>query len=245
MRAPAIFLLLLAFACPGFAGGPKIEQAKLTAQGRPRVYYFYVPPSATDAPAPLLLLLHGSGRSGRTMVESWKKLADKEGLILAGPDATNPAAWTTNNDSPAALRDIIEDVKTRHAVDPQRIYLFGHSAGAQFGLLIACLESEYFAAAAVHAGALWPEEFNVLLPLATRKIPLALWSGDGDRLVPLKLLQSTVAELKNQHFPVDLHVMPGHDHNYYAVSDKVNEAAWEFLKVLRVEKPQFTEYQSP
>ena len=38
------------------------------------------------------------------------------------------------------------------------MYLFGHSAGAGQALYLSLLESEYFAATAVHAGALRTED---------------------------------------------------------------------------------------
>ena len=37
-------------------------------------------------------MLHGSNRTGVTLVEKWKDYAKKENIIIAGPDATNCAA---------------------------------------------------------------------------------------------------------------------------------------------------------
>lgn len=225
-----------------WAAGPKIEEARLQSLGKSRHYYFYVPAAAASGPAPLLLLLHGSGRNGRILVESWRKLADKEGIILVGPDASNPQFWNTKNDGPAFLRDVIEDVKAKCSVDAQRLYLFGHSAGASYGLMIAMLESGYFAAAAVHAGALHEEEYR-MLGYASRKIPIAVWSGSLDRSIPIDAVEATVAEMKRQQFPAELSVMRGHDHNYYMVSDDVNRAAWDFLRAKKNDNPQFKEWQ--
>jgi hypothetical protein len=49
---------------------------------------------------------------------------------------------------------------------------------------------------------------------------------------------------------VDLHEIPGHDHNYYAIADQVNAAAWQFLSANRLEKdpifsPQTQPHSSP
>jgi poly(3-hydroxybutyrate) depolymerase len=56
--------------------------------GKARAYYLFVPDKLTkDHPAPLLLLLHGSGRNGASLTDKWKDLAKKEGIILLGPDA--------------------------------------------------------------------------------------------------------------------------------------------------------------
>ena len=245
MRRPGLILLsLLALSGLVSAAGPKIEKAGVESAGQKRVYYLFAPETAKEHPAPLILMLHGSGRDGRILVERWQKLAEKEGIILVGPNATNPQAWTGQNDSPAFLRDVIEDVKAKYSVDPKRVYLFGHSAGAQFAIIMASLESTYFAAAAVHAGALRPEEF-IAFSYATRKIPIALWSGTNDNLVPINMVKATAAELKRLEFPMELTVMPNHDHDYYSVSDAVNRGAWQFLCDKRIEKPEFTEYAAP
>ena len=60
----------------------------------------FVPDSARNKPAPLVVLLHGSGRDGRILVEHWQSLAKKEGIVLAGPDATARAGWSMRDDGP-------------------------------------------------------------------------------------------------------------------------------------------------
>ena len=45
-------------------------------------------------------------------------------------------------------------LKSKYPINPRRVYLFGHSAGASFALHMSLMESQYFAAAAIHAGAL-------------------------------------------------------------------------------------------
>ena len=63
---------------------------ELITRGKTRAYYLDVPPTIKpDTTAPLILMLHGSGRNGITLVEKWKDYAKKEGIILAGPDASN------------------------------------------------------------------------------------------------------------------------------------------------------------
>jgi poly(3-hydroxybutyrate) depolymerase len=241
-RSAALAITLLVALSSALAAGPSIESARIESKGGKRTYYYFVPQTAaTSKAAPVLLLLHGSGHNGRLLVEHWKELADKEGIILVGPDAANPASWSTKNDPPSFLRDVIDDVARKFPVDRQRVYVFGHSAGAKFGLIMAMAESNYFAAAAVHAG-LIPPQVQHLITDAERKIPVAIWSGTADRSVPFEEARATADALKSSSFPVEFNALSGHGHNYYEVSAEVNVAAWEFLKDKRNEKPEFKEY---
>src|ERR1041385_3803509 len=165
--------LTLAFATPAFAAAAKPEKQTLTSLGAERTYYTFVPERLT-APAPLLLLLHGSGRDGMSQIDEWKALAEKEGIILVAPDSANSREWNMNTDGPEFLHDIVETVRAKHSVDGSRLYLFGHSAGAVFALNMEVMESRYFAAVGIHAGAMG-EDFYPYLDLAKRKIPIAIW----------------------------------------------------------------------
>src|SRR5204863_3917691 len=150
------FLALLLLSAHARAG-EKVSKESFESQGKKRTYYLFVPGSVTAAaPAPLLILLHGSGRNGLSLVEKWKDLANKEGIIIAGPDAINSQGWNIPADGPEFLHDLTSELKAKYPIDPRRMYLFGHSAGAAFALYMSLYESEYFAATAIHAGALPP-----------------------------------------------------------------------------------------
>src|SRR5207247_2377500 len=152
----------------------KTLKQSLVSGGVARTYYLLVPEKAIPGPAPLLILLHGSGRNGLSLVERWDSLAKKEGILLAGPDALDRSAWQIPADAPDFIHDVVEAVREKYPVDARRIYLFGHSAGAGEGLCLALLESEYFAAVAVHAGALTESDY-AFADLAKRKTPIAMW----------------------------------------------------------------------
>lgn len=205
----------------------KVTKLSFEFAGNARTWYSFVPDG--DGPMPVLVLLHGSGRNGLVMADCWKDLAAKEHFILAAPDAWTSAGWDTGPDSPAFLHAVVEQVAARHAIDRSRIYLFGHSAGAAFSLVLSLIDSEYFAAAAVHAGALRPDQYN-LFDFAERKMPTAIWVGDRDPNFPLDMVNATKKEFERHGFSLELSIIPMHDHNYYAISDKVNRRAWDFLK---------------
>ncbi len=110
------------------------------------------------------------------------------------------------------------------------MYLFGHSAGASFALHMSLMESEYFAATAIHAGSLRSDEEVQLIRLAKRKIPISIQVGDSDQYFPLKEVRATRDALKEAGIPVDLIEIENHDHWYYDKASKFNQTAWEFLK---------------
>jgi poly(3-hydroxybutyrate) depolymerase len=212
-----------------------ITKELITSKGKTRAYYLYVPSSIKPSDrAPLIVMLHGSGHVGMSLVEKWKDLAKKEGIIIAGPDSTDPRSWSSPQDGPEFLHDLVEELKTKYPINPRRVYLFGHSAGAIFSLQMSLLESQYFAATAVHAGALRPQEF-AYIDLAQRKIPMFIQVGDVDPFFSLKVVRATRDALNAKGFSVQLTELPGHDHNYYDVAAKINSSAWEFLKKYELE----------
>ena len=103
-------------------------------------------------------MLHGSNRTGVTLVEKWKDYAKKEGIILAGPDSSNLAAGHRRRMVLISFTSWLKRLKAKYPINPRRMYLFGHSAGASFALHMSLMESEYFAATAIHAGALRSDE---------------------------------------------------------------------------------------
>ena len=226
-----LFLAILAISAQQVLPKDKVVKEKISSGGKDRTYYLFVPETLDPAkPAPLLITLHGSSRDGSSLVEPWKKLAKEKGIVLAGPDALNPQTWTTPADGPVFLRDVVESVKTRLNIDSKRVYLFGHSAGGGFAIMNALFEPNFFAAAAVHAGALpVPDQFAPFLP-ASRRVPIAIWVGDRDPFFPMSAVKPTVDFLQTNGFPGQFSVLLNHDHNYYGLADRVNKAAWSFFE---------------
>jgi poly(3-hydroxybutyrate) depolymerase len=236
-----MFFVLLAVS-PAFAKDDIIKEL-ITSQGKTRAYYLYVPSTLkAGTPAPLIVTLHGSNRTGVTLVEKWKDLAKKEGIILAGPDASNLRGWGSPQDGPDFLRDLVEELKTKYPVNPKRVYLFGHSAGASFALQISLMESEYFAGTAIHAGALMKDDAE-LIDMAKRKIPISIQVGDSDEYFPVTIVRATRDALKNAGFSVDLVEIPNHDHWYYDQASKFNQTAWDFLRKIELNaEPKYQKY---
>ncbi len=234
-------VILLGFLSSGAAQagtvGAAADQAAVTSLQREsmefagirRTYRLFVPPALGSAAAPLLVLLHGSYSSGASIAARWTALAQHEGLILVAPDARDRRAWQLRADGPAFVHRLLDAVASRHAFDRCRIYLFGHSAGAVYALTLSMLESELFAATAVHAGA-WrrPREF-IAVPYAARAIPIAIFIGDQDEFFPLYTAKKTRDALSAAGHPVMLAIIAGHGHDYGKLAQQVNRDAWAFM----------------
>lgn len=224
------------------SGKSQITKQTIEFGGKKRAYYLYVPEKVAPKP-PLILTLHGSGRDGSSLVEKWKDIADKEGFILAGPNSMNPARWSSTDDSEDFLRELVEQLIGQYSIDPKKVFLFGHSAGAVYALNLSMSQSEYFAATAIHAGS-WrsSEELNIVR-LAKRKTPIAIFVGDVDQYFPLDSVKKTEELLKSNQFPIEVTVMKGHDHWYYDLAKDINRNAWAFLKQHSLTaEPKFTQY---
>jgi poly(3-hydroxybutyrate) depolymerase len=211
------------------AAAEKPTKETLSFEGQNRTYYLFVPASASQKPAPMIVLLHGSGRDGRSLLDKWQSLASKEGIILAGPESLDRQGWDPTTDGPAFLYDVIETIKAKHIVDPRRVYLFGHSAGAIHGLTMAVLESEYLAAVAVHAGVLH-KVMEPQMKTAPRKVPIAIWVGTNDSFFPVPAVRATRDTLVEGGFSVELTEIKNHTHAYYDRSDEINKDVWAFLQ---------------
>jgi poly(3-hydroxybutyrate) depolymerase len=237
---------LLTLAWPLAASAASIEQRTVVSRGKKRTYAFYAPESVKpDARAPLLVVIHGSTGSGRQIMENWTAMADKHGILLAGPDATDNSRWASPQDGPLFLKDVVDEVATRYTIDGRRMYLFGHSAGANFALQMAILESEFFAAAAIHAGAVSSDYFSIF-DFATRKIPLAIYIGDRDQFYPIEVVRAVNTALEKRGFTVLYREIKGHDHAYKLVAPEINEEIWKFFSEHPLpQDPRYTSYRDP
>jgi poly(3-hydroxybutyrate) depolymerase len=236
-------LLFLAFAGP--AAADEIARSTIAFEGRERTYYLEVPASAQSGPAPLVVLLHGSGGNGLFMAQQWKDLAEREGIVLLAPDSLHTdAGWDLRYDGPGYIHALIATVAASHPVDFKRLYVFGQSGGAVYTLTLAMLESEYFAAAAFHAGG-WRRaaEYRVC-DYATRKIPISMWVGDRDEYFSLPSVRTTERVLVEAGFPAELNILDGRRHSYLDVPADFHDRVWKFLSSHALDGPaKYAQYR--
>ena len=228
--APWIWASLLWLVTGGGAAAPVVRAAhddwRDVTCGNGHYRYILFSPMR-HAPVPAIVLLHGAGGEPRSMVDAWKDLAGREGVALIAPVLPMAAAFEAV--APPVFRCMVEDAGRSVALDPRRIYVFGHSMGGYLAYDAAMLQSRYFAAVAVHAMGIAPD-WDWIVDSAARRTPVAIYIGDRDPLVGLENVRRTRDLLLARRFPVHYVELPNHDHDYWALSGTINADAWDFLK---------------
>jgi predicted esterase len=175
---------------------------------------------------PAILLLHGAGDNPGDFLDAWKHFAAKNRIVLVAPELPREEKFEAI--APKVFVCVLEDAKRFAPIDSRRVYVFGHSMGGYLGYDAAMVDSEYFAAVAIHAMFI-ADEYKGILAHARRKTPIAIFSGDRDELVRIENVRRTRDLLTAAGFPVQYTELKGHTHNYYAASDDINAAVWKFL----------------
>lgn len=204
------------------------ERHQINVHGRTRSYQAYAPQKNTGQPRSVLILFHGAQRSGVSLVEKWKPIADRFNIILVGPDGLNNG-WNLETDGSDFINAVLADAGSRYKMDPQRIYLFGHSLGGNFALYISIIYSRVIAASAIHAGMFTSPDHYGLPTQAKRKIPVAFFIGTDDQLYPLDQVRKSAEAFAVQGHETELNILGDHNHWYYDAAPFINENAWFFL----------------
>nr|WP_321457952.1 hypothetical protein [uncultured Cohaesibacter sp.] len=195
-----------------------------------RHYYSYLGKHVSGStPRPLIMLLHGSARSGASMIDMWASVADRHNLVLIAPDSSSSMQWSDWFDSPALLNKMIEDASHYYAIDRDHIYLFGHSAGGIYATRLALRKDTPFRAVATHAGFESLSQIGEVKGNGGSKPPLKLFLGDKDQKFSANDAVTLGKALKNAGYETELAILKNHSHWYYDVGPGINEMAWLFF----------------
>jgi len=131
-----------------------------------RAYKAYIPAGASDAPRPMVVMLHGCTQSADDFAAGTQmnRLADKHGFLVVYPEQASHANaskcwnWFKPQDQvrgvgePSLIAGIVREVAGRHGADPGRIYVAGLSAGAAMAVVLGETYPELFAGVGAHSG---------------------------------------------------------------------------------------------
>lgn len=168
---------------PGFFG------LALTSGGRSRAALLQVPRRALGRRAPLVVVLHGAGRSGPFMprYSGFDHVAGAGGFLAVYPSALgSPPFWNLgpadarHPDDVGFVRDLVDGLNAGGCVDPARVFVVGVSNGGGLAARLACEASDRFAAAAIVAGGV--EHLPPCDP--GRPVSILEIHGTDDRVVP-------------------------------------------------------------
>ncbi len=127
--------------------GPLVETASLFVEGEvvDTEVELYVPPGYEPArPAPLMLVLHGSGGSGRGEYRPWQEVADAIGMLVLCAAETGVGYAFSDGERETSLA-ALRWARRRANVDENRVFVTGISRGGHQAWDLALRHPERFA----------------------------------------------------------------------------------------------------
>jgi polyhydroxybutyrate depolymerase len=164
----AVLCAALLAACAGDEQGANEPLPTVFGGDRPTTLQV---PSSYDAERsyPLLLVLHGWGGTSllNQVYLGFTGAADSRDILVVAPDGLvdrdGKPYWNASDvccdvygtgvDDVGYLTGLVEDISAAYSVDPDRIYVIGHSNGGFMAYRLACERADLFAAIASLAGA--------------------------------------------------------------------------------------------
>ena len=161
-------------------------------------FSLYVPEYYTPERAwPLVMALHGGSGNGRGFLWSWLRDARSHGAILVAPTATDsPSPKTTwalmgeDTDSPNLVR-ILETVRSRYNIDPERLLLTGMSDGGTFCYVSGLESASPFTHLAPVSATFHPLMAEMADAERLRGLPVYLVHGQLDWMFPVQVARQT------------------------------------------------------
>ncbi|MFY9553571.1 MAG: prolyl oligopeptidase family serine peptidase [Blastocatellia bacterium] len=190
-------------------------------------YQVFVPTAYDKSkPTPLIIALHGMGGDENSYFLAYgqgafKVEAEKRGYLVACPKGRKPASMYIG-DAEKDVMDVIAEVRRVYNIDPDRIYLTGHSMGGFGTWSVAMSHPDVFAAIApVSGGANFPGGMSKIV-----HIPELVIHGDNDPTVPVERSRVMVAMGKKLGVEIKYIEVPGGDHGNVVAPTFKNVFDW-------------------
>jgi phospholipase/carboxylesterase len=195
---------------PGETTGPI---GVVNASGRSGAYY--LPPGPRSLPMPLLVLLHGSGGSGRRLIPVFRPLAQERRFAIIAPDSrrspTGQFTWQVADQPGEVTPDLthimncIEWVGARTSLVVDRAYVLiaGYSGGGSSAPYMASNRALFTHLAVLHGG-VFPGG------IGRGRMPAWFSTGEQDRYRPVALVKQSADALSGLGFTdVSFRTYPG------------------------------------
>ncbi|MEZ5065956.1 MAG: PHB depolymerase family esterase [bacterium] len=259
MRGITWFSIATILGAPGGAAARNPETGflnrSLQSGDEIRNYQVYVPREYTpERRWPVILFLHGSGERGDDGIlpteigigTALRRHPDRWPAIVVFPQARPVSRWSGRDaeDALAALDATLREFST----DPDRVYLTGLSRGGAGAWYLAYRNPERFAAVLVACGRVRPADgphedvpdSDPVVPLADgdpfdalarrlSTLPIWIFHGDADPIIPVQEARGLAAALERVHAPARYTELPGVGHGSWdAAFDSEDAIRWLF-----------------
>lgn len=194
----AIAVAIGVTACAGLSVLPaRSRDVGLRVGREQRDYILHVPRSYDQRrPTALVVLLHGHGSRAQTFerLTGMSRKADRNDFIVAYPQALgSPSVWHTGVDGSvriddvAFIRTLVDSIRATYNIDPNRIYVAGHSNGAFMAYRIGSALSSTVAAIGISAGSIGritSRGDTVRIQAPSNPVSVIAFHGRADDMVP-------------------------------------------------------------
>ncbi len=197
------------------------------ANGVLREYNVYMPENLGGGLHPAVFLFHGGQRTGASMIERWKSLADKKKFIIIAPHGLR-GMWNEHNDATYLIPALIKAASSKYPIDQNYMFMFGHSAGGNLVNYSSILYPDLFKGAAIHAGAI--HETRLPKEAAAHKMPIIYINGTNDALFSVSHVTESAQAMATRGHYTELILITNHTHWYYDLAPQINAIAWEFFE---------------
>ncbi len=200
--------------------GARFTAETFTNDAGSRAYKLYIPASAPERGAMLIVMLHGCTQSPDDFAAGTRMnaLADANGFLVAYPAQPqsanaqkcwnwfNPADQQRGQGEPAILAGLTQHIIRQHRTNPARTYAAGLSAGGAAAAILGATYPEIFAAIGVHSGLACGAARDTVSAFAAmrqgapgiagngRPVPTIVFQGDRDMTVNPRNADAVIAQ---------------------------------------------------